>query len=91
MKYLVAFDISNNRKRSRVVKECLACGFRAQKSVFEIFLDNSCLGAFEETMLKHINPDTDSVRIYPIDKTADESLRIIGKGKRFEKENCLVF
>lgn len=86
MKYLVTFDITNNKRRNRVAKECLAYGFRAQKSVFELFLDTNQLNLFEEAMLNHINPDTDSIRIYPIDKTADETSRIIGNGKKFKKE-----
>lgn len=90
MKHLDSFDITNSKRRSRVAKECLAHGFRVQKSVFEIFLDNNQLNNFEETLLHLINPETDSIRIYPIDKTADESLRTVGNGKKIEIGNCTI-
>lgn len=84
MKYLLAFDISNGRRRNAVVRCCLAHGFRVQKSVFEAFMEPTQVADFEDKMLKLIDCDKDSVRIYPIDKTADESIRIVGCGKRIE-------
>lgn len=89
MKYIVAFDIASTKKRNRVAKECLAYGFRVQKSVFEIFLESERLPQFNETMLKLINPDSDSVRIYPLDKDNDENIQIIGTGK-FIKQDCFA-
>lgn len=86
MKYLVAFDISNTRRRNAVVKCCLGVGFRVQKSVFEIFLESCRLGTFEESLLGMINAETDSVRIYPLDKLADSGIHIIGCGKRIENK-----
>ena len=84
MKYLVAFDISNSRRRGRMVKLCLATGFRVQKSVFESFLDSVQVASFENEAEKIIDPDTDSVWLYPIDARADEGVRIVGCGKRIE-------
>ena len=90
MKYVVAFDITNTKKRNRVAKECLAHGFRVQKSVFEIFLDSKRLPQFNEIMLKLINPDTDSVRIYPLDKDNDENIQIIGTGKHIRQDSFAI-
>ena len=81
MKYVVAFDISNNRKRNAVVKACRQWGFRVQKSVFEIFMDSSKVDDFSEKLLKLINPDCDTIRLYPLDKDNDENIVIIGIGK----------
>jgi len=84
MKYLVSFDVSSNRRRRSVVKLCLSVGFRVQKSVFESFMDTKQLGDFEFGVEKIIDPETDSVRVYPIDAQADAGIRIVGRGKRVE-------
>lgn len=90
MKYLISFDISNGRRRNKVAKVLLGIGFRVQKSVFEVFLDTDKLNDYEDTLLQAINPDTDSIRIYPLNKTCDDAILIIGRGKRIDQPNCLV-
>ena len=85
MKYLIAFDISNNKRRAAVVRQCLASGYRVQKSVFEAFLEKEQVADFEESMHGLINLDTDSVRIYPLDKVADENIRIVGCGRHIDQ------
>jgi len=40
------------------------------------------VASFENEAEKIIDPDTDSVRLYPIDARADEGVRIVGCGKR---------
>lgn len=81
MKYVVAFDISNNKKRNAVAKVCAQWGFRVQKSVFEIFMDSSKVNDFSEKLLNLINPDLDTIRLYPLDKDNDKNIVIIGIGK----------
>ncbi|SHL00686.1 CRISPR-associated endonuclease Cas2 [Fibrobacter sp. UWB12] len=84
MKYLVAFDVCNSRRRREMVKLCLSTGFRVQKSVFESFMEHSQLERFEENAERIIDPETDSVRLYPIDSQADVGIRIVGIGHRIE-------
>lgn len=91
MKHLITFDISNNRQRQRVVKECLAIGFRVQKSVFETYIQPIQLKALEEKLLEMINPEHDSIRIYPLDKEADSAVRIVGTGKKINTPKCAIF
>lgn len=81
MKYVVAFDISNGKKRNAVAKACAEWGFRVQRSVFEIFIDSSKVNDFSEKLLKLINPNHDTVRLYPLDKDNDKNIVIIGTGK----------
>lgn len=84
VKYLIAFDISNNRRRRNVEKSCLSIGFRVQRSVFEAFLESSELDEFESSIKGKIDVAKDSVRIYPLDKKSDGAIRIVGVGKRIE-------
>ncbi|MCF0217410.1 MAG: CRISPR-associated endonuclease Cas2 [Fibrobacteraceae bacterium] len=90
MKYVIAFDISNNRRRNAVAKACLAVGFRVQRSVFEC---NLLADAYTELVGKIeaiVNAEKDTVRLYPLDKTCDESMEIIGRGKRIESAGFKV-
>lgn len=81
MKYVVAFDISNGKKRKAVAKACAEWGFRVQRSVFEIFMDSSKVEDFSEQLLRIINPDHDTVRLYPLNIDNDQNIVIIGTGK----------
>lgn len=90
MKYLVAFDICSDKRRKNIAKECLSVGFRVQESVFEIFLEASALSRFKERLVRKMNLDVDSVRIYPLDKFSDSGLEILGRGKRIESVNYAV-
>lgn len=84
MKYLISFDVSNARRRSALAKLCLSRGFRVQRSVFESYMDGSGLDDFEAKAESIIDPETDSVRVYPIDSNADARIRIVGRGRRVE-------
>lgn len=84
MKYVVAFDISNGKKRKAAAKACAKWGFRVQRSVFEIFMDSSKVEDFSEQLLGIINPDHDTVRLYPLDSD-DQNIVIIGTGKPVRK------
>ena len=73
-----------------VVRCCLAHGFRVQKSVFETFMEQDQLCEFEERMLRLIDENRDSVRIYPLDKMADAHIRIVGNGKRIDEQKYMI-
>jgi CRISPR-associated protein Cas2 len=85
MKYVISFDISDDKKRRQAVKSCLAVGFRVQKSVFEGFLDHGELDELRASLEEIIDPETDSVRFYPLDKRMEASIEIMGCGKKIEE------
>lgn len=85
MKYVVAFDISNSKKRKAVTKACEELGFRVQRSVFEIFIDSAKLEDFSEKLLGIINHEHDTIRLYPIDRENDRNIVIIGTGKPIQQ------
>ena len=90
MKYVVAFDISNSKKRNAVAKACTEWGFRVQRSVFEIFMDSSKVNEFSEKLLKLINPEHDTIRLYPLDKDNDRDIVIIGVGKTVRQQSYAI-
>ncbi len=57
------------RRLRRVAKACSSYGIRVQKSVFEMQLGQKEWVELRARLLKEINPDEDSLRIYFLDQT----------------------
>lgn len=64
MFYVVSYDIVDDRKRTRVADILKDYGTRVQYSVFECNLDKDLIRRMTKELLKHINCEEDSLRIY---------------------------
>jgi CRISPR-associated protein Cas2 len=65
MHVVIAFDVSDDRSRYRVVKALKGFARRVQKSVFEaVDLDRAAYLRMRSLVERHIEPTTDSVRYY---------------------------
>lgn len=78
MKYLITYDIKDNKRRTLIAEQLHGFGRRIQYSVFECFLDEQNL-KFLVKRIEEIVEDEDSVRIYPIYKIKDFEVIQIGK------------
>lgn len=76
--HLIAYDISDNRRRAAVASTLLANGVRVQKSVFEVTADQKSLERLLARLLTLIDPRTDQIRAYPLDSAALRGLRVLG-------------
>ena len=61
---VVAYDIRENRRRSRLHRSLKAHLPRTQKSIFEGPAEDRDLAAIRVTVGKAIDPETDTVRLY---------------------------
>ena len=77
--YLISYDISSDRIRTKVAKTLEDYGRRVQYSVFECSLDKKRFRLLYRklTVLTELMEEG-SIRIYKLDKKAQESVRIIG-------------
>jgi CRISPR-associated protein Cas2 len=77
----VIYDITEDRTRTRVARRCLDFGlYRVQKSVF---LGDLAANRVEEVLLfsrELLNPETDSVYIFPMCREDFDRVRIVGQG-----------
>ncbi|MFC5288841.1 CRISPR-associated endonuclease Cas2 [Actinokineospora guangxiensis] len=73
MELLITYDIDTTtpegeRRLRRVATTCEGHGHRVQKSVFEIICTPAQRLTLEDTLTTLINPQTDSIRIYQLDR-----------------------
>lgn len=70
-RYVICYDVVDNRRRAKVA-DCLeGWGTRVQKSVFEALLEKPHLTALVGQLGRLIDPTTDCVNIYPVCAACD--------------------
>ena len=76
--YVAAYDISSDRRRTKVHKVLCGFGQWTQYSVFELFLSDKELVALQNKLEKLINPKEDSLRLYPLCAACLKEVETIG-------------
>ena len=83
MNILVTYDVATDspagRKRlRRIAQACLNFGQRVQKSVFECSVNEMQYEELTRRLLKIIDEEEDSLRIYRLAQPKDQYLRVYG-------------
>ena len=89
MKYIIAYDIANNKKRKKVANELEGLGYRVTKSVFECELSKTRL-AKHEKFLRKTSSKSDSVRLYRICENCLQNSFDISGAKLFEPKSFFI-
>ncbi|MCB8953441.1 MAG: CRISPR-associated endonuclease Cas2 [Ardenticatenales bacterium] len=76
--YLIAYDIPNDRRRTKVHKILCGYGQWTQFSMFECFLNDKELITLRHQLDQILKPDQDNVRIYHICQTCQAKTTTIG-------------
>jgi len=90
MKYVLCYDIADDRRRRRVTKVMESYGYRVQESVFEAFLSSSDLEEMSARLKKEIEEKEDSIRIYALCGTCGAAISILGTGEMIEEKQYIV-
>lgn len=96
MLILVTYDVSiaseggANRLR-RVAKICEQYGIRVQNSVFECVVDSTQKKKLEIELMKVIDQEVDSIRIYQLGNNYRNKVKHIGTKETINVEDPLVF
>lgn len=64
--YVIAYDISSDKRRARVHKILSGYGQWTQFSLFEVFLSEKELVALKGKLARYLKEKEDSVRFYPL-------------------------
>lgn len=81
----IIYDITNNKTRSKIAKACKDKGlYRVQKSAFLGTLNNNQIDELEIMCNDIINPEEDSVYIFPMCEEDFKKVRLLGQA--FDKK-----
>lgn len=96
MMTLVSYDVSttDNKGKTRlrkVAKECQNYGQRVQNSVFEIDVDYGTFLKVKDKLLKIIDQQQDSLRIYYLGNNWKHRIEHYGTKETYDPEGTLIF
>jgi CRISPR-associated protein Cas2 len=91
MKYLITYDIENDKTRKKISDELEAFGYRVNYSVFECELNQTKLKRLKEKLEELVDIKTDSLRFYHVcENCIPKSFELCNKGEVFEKQDFFI-
>ena len=78
MLILVSYDITDNKRRTKIAKTLRDYGERVQYSVFECNLTKKQQQTMIAELKEIINAEKDSVRIYPLRADSAAQVQVLG-------------
>jgi len=76
--YIVAYDLSSNKRRNKVHKILSGFGQWTQYSLFELFVTDKELVLLQNKLEKVLNAEKDSVRFYPLCAACLKNVETVG-------------
>jgi CRISPR-associated protein Cas2 len=91
MHTVVSYDISNDRRRTKVMKIIEGYGYRVQYSVFECELDARKMAELR-SKLKPLVRETeqDSIRFYPLSGECADKVQVLGRETAYYLEPLVI-
>lgn len=80
--WMICYDISDDRKRRQTEQRLRRHGERVQWSVFECYLTRWHFEQLHRELLTIIDPQTDTLRCYPLCHWCDGAIEWQGLGRR---------
>lgn len=80
MNMIVAYDIADDKRLSRIAKVMLDYGVRVQKSIFEVAVTQPVFRELKDRVEKIIVAEEDGVKYYPLCERCAGTIEIIGQG-----------
>ncbi|SPD72991.1 CRISPR-associated endoribonuclease Cas2 [uncultured Desulfobacterium sp.] len=80
MNMIVAYDIAEPRRLSRVAKVLKDYGIRVQKSIFEVDVNSGTYAELKARIEEEIDAAEDGVKYFPVCEKCAGTLEIIGQG-----------
>ncbi len=81
MLIVIAYDITDDKRRRQLAQLLEGYGERVQKSVFECHLDRRRLARLRREMQRHADPQTDRIRIYTLCRRDARHVHHDGRGQ----------
>ena len=88
--YVVAYDMSDDRRRTKVHKILSGFGEWTQYSVFECYLTPKEWILLQSRLEEHVKPAEDSVRFYPLCSRCAGRVKTVGSEPPQERKVYIV-
>jgi len=88
--FVIAYDISSDRRRTKIHKTLCGFGQWTQYSLFECHLTDKELLTLRAKLDKILEPEEDSVRFYPLCAACVAKVETVGSEKPEEKQVFIV-
>lgn len=88
--YVIAYDISSDRRRTKVHKTLCGFGQWTQYSLFECYLTDKELLLLHGKLDKVLDAEEDSVRFYPLCAACVNKVETVGSDKPAEENVFIV-
>ena len=76
--YVIAYDIPDDKRRTKIHKVLLGFGKWTQYSLFECFLSRKDLILLRSKLAEHLVAEEDSVRFYPLCANCVSKVETVG-------------
>lgn len=88
--YVIAYDISNDKRRNKIYD--ILCGFGkwTQFSLFEVWVTKKQMLILQQRLTRHIDQSEDSVRFYPMCGMCVSRVETVGGEKPKEDKVYVV-
>ena len=87
---VVAYDIADNRRRSKIAKVLEQYGLRCNESVFECLLTDAKIQKMKQKLLKLAHDDEDSILYYYLCLPCVMKRECVGRRPGFAPEVVMV-
>ena len=92
MRWVIAYDIPDDRRRTRIAALLEGFGDRVQHSVFEAVLNDTVRHSLERQLRRLLNPEEDTLRLYPLCNACAEKVVDLGRVARkpFDEPDLII-
>lgn len=89
--WIIAYDITDNRRRGRIVRVLENYVVRVQESVFEGWLSHLNMRKLRRELMEEMDDSLDHVRLYALCHWCEGAIKSQGKGRRAEDSDYYIF
>lgn len=90
MRWVICYDIADDRNRQKVFKALHGYGDAIEESVFECELEDSDVSKLLEKLEQLMDPEEDRCHLFPVCKDCDRKARLIGRGQRLVRKSHYI-
>ena len=90
MLFVIAYDVPDDARRTRIADLLKDYGRRVQYSVFEALLEPELLRQMYDRLLAVVDAAEDSVRLYALCADCAGKVEVMGLGERTEESDVFV-